>query len=87
MRRRRSGAARWHEPSESEVQKQETETMSKKHFIALADTLRELKPDAQYSAYKTFNEGMLRQWQIQVQALAEFCQSQNREFKRDRWLD
>jgi hypothetical protein len=45
--------------------------MSKKHFIALADWLR--------TAPIEFNQG-------QINYLADFCQSQNGQFKRERWL-
>jgi len=57
--------------------------MSKKHFIALADAIREhnAKVDRSFPGYTTcmFNES-------QIMALANFCKSQNPDFKRDRWL-
>jgi hypothetical protein len=54
--------------------------MTKKDFIALADVLRMLKPaEVKYS-------GAFAQWKDTVQAIADFCQSQNPKFKRDRWL-
>lgn len=46
-------------------------SMSKKDFIALADTIREQD--------LPFTDG-------QVKTLADFCRSQNPDFKRDRWL-
>ena len=52
--------------------------MTKKHFIALADAIRDsnaAKNDAQY-----FYDG-------QISALADFCASQNPRFNRQRWLD
>lgn len=45
--------------------------MSKKHFIALADFIK--RKD------QLFNEPA-------IYALAEFCQEQNPQFKRERWL-
>lgn len=47
--------------------------MSKKDFIALADLIKSTQ-----AAY---------QWTPdQILVLAEFCRSQNSQFKRDRWL-
>ena len=58
--------------------------MTKKHFIALADTIR------------TYNRGAGRKsppmgspvvfTHTQLLALADFCQSQNPRFNRARWL-
>ena len=53
--------------------------MTKRHFIELADRIRRFnhcrRPDqAPFTS-------------DQIQALADFCASQNPEFKRDRWLD
>ncbi len=56
--------------------------MTKKHFIALADAIRETKPT-------TPCEGGLAksiQWQDDLNMLADFCQSQNSNFKREHWL-
>lgn len=50
--------------------------MTKKHFIALADTIRRVnaeRPDAAFSPY-------------QILALSQFCASQNPAFDRARWL-
>ena len=72
--------------------------MSKKHFIALADAVRKYKPrltvfnvspDAEQfdKGYeKGFNEGMECLWNRLLPVLADFCQAQNPNFKRDRWL-
>lgn len=49
--------------------------MTKKHFIALADWLKDHKG---YS--KGFNKAV-------IYSLANFCETQNPNFKRDRWLD
>jgi hypothetical protein len=59
--------------------------MSKKHFIALAKALQTLEPlklnqkDARATAEH-------RQWERTVIALADFCQAQNSQFMRERWL-
>lgn len=45
--------------------------MTKKHFIALADALKQ--------APMNFTSE-------QLEVLADFCQEQNGEFKRERWL-
>ena len=49
--------------------------MTKKHFIALADRLR---IDRNRFTEKAFD--------LNVEVLADFCQSQNPNFKRDRWI-
>jgi hypothetical protein len=57
--------------------------MSKKHFIALADTIREHNRVANHPAnseMSAFSTG-------QIQTLAIYCQQQNSNFKRERWLD
>jgi hypothetical protein len=54
--------------------------MTKKHFIALADVLRMLKPaEVKYSR-------AFAQWKDTVQAIAEFCKLQNPNFNCDRWF-
>jgi hypothetical protein len=58
--------------------------MSKKHFIALADTLRASKPTNPQSQH--FEE-YLYQWQRDVEHIADFCRSQNSAFMRGRWMD
>jgi hypothetical protein len=50
--------------------------MSKKDFIALADAIREHN---RIYIGSEFSAG-------QLYTLADFCQSQNSNFKRDRWL-
>lgn len=50
--------------------------MSKKHFIELADMIR----DANQAAPGKFT-------QAAIDKLADFCASQNPNFKRERWLD
>jgi hypothetical protein len=55
--------------------------MNKKQLVALADAIREHNNNGLSSEYpfQSFNEG-------QIEALANFCQSQNPNFKRERWL-
>ena len=50
--------------------------MSKKHFIALADAIKTANyfPDSPVFSQEA------------IKALADFCQSQNSDFKRERWL-
>jgi hypothetical protein len=49
--------------------------MTKKHFIALADAIRVFREaDA-----RAFNKE-------QLEVIADFCQSQNPRFNRERWL-
>lgn len=47
--------------------------MSKKHYIALANTIKGMQPIP------------LTAWQIEQ--LATFCADQNPRFNRERWLD
>ena len=55
--------------------------MSKKHFIALADDIRDHNAAAKHSPqYTAFTED-------QLELLAQFCINQNIMFNRERWLD
>ena len=51
--------------------------MTKQDFIALGDFIR--RQNGYPCAHKFTDE--------QVHALADFCQSRNSKFKRERWLD
>ena len=55
--------------------------MTKKHFIALADTIRKFNSERLNTPVMgvPFNAG-------QIAALADFCASQNSQFDRKRWL-
>lgn len=54
--------------------------MSKKDFIALADAIRA------HNQYCATDEN-LREFNLEhLATLADFCQSQNSRFMRDRWL-
>jgi hypothetical protein len=58
--------------------------MTKKHFIALADSIRvhnTIKRDVwgKNAERMTFNDE-------QIDALANFCQASNSNFNRERWL-
>ena len=50
--------------------------MTKKHFIALADAIKEY----QNKGRNLFNED-------QIEILGRFCKSQNPAFNKERWLD
>jgi len=56
----------------------ELQIMSKKDFIALADAIREYNatPENVHMPFDAY----------QLEHLADFCQSQNSRFMRDRWL-
>ena len=51
--------------------------MTKKHFIALADAIRSMI---------RHDDGESLEFAGVVNTLADFCQSQNPQFNRDRWL-
>jgi hypothetical protein len=51
--------------------------MSKKHFIELADLIRNHNSVMPDQAFTT----------EQIRTLAMFCREQNPNFKQDRWLD
>ena len=58
--------------------------MTKKHFIALADTIQEhnqLECQSILSA-----SGRHKFDSLHIETLASFCQSQNSQFNRERWL-
>lgn len=64
----------------STVEEKTKQNMSKKHFIALADQIREHNRLAvKNSFYDTFSNS-------QIEMLADFCKSQNYNFNRERWL-
>ena len=53
--------------------------MTKKHFIALADTIKDFQSCAVKGQATPFK-------QVHIDLLAGFCESQNPRFNRDRWL-
>jgi hypothetical protein len=57
-------------------------SMSKKDFVALADTIREYQklPEQGLPMMNTFTDN-------QILALARFCELSNPRFNRYRWLD
>ena len=55
--------------------------MTKQHFIALADTLRDLAPTGE-----RMTDAAIEQYDMTVRALADFCATQNPVFNRERWL-
>ena len=54
--------------------------MTKQHFIALADTVRERFSLNDREDYEATGEVP-----IEVAALADFCKAQNPRFNRERW--
>lgn len=67
--------------------------MSKKHFIALADVVRAMQrytpaiTEAEHTDFdKGFVDGQQKHMAMVVAMLADFCQSQNGNFMRDRWI-
>lgn len=52
--------------------------MTKKHFIALADTIREHN-----RVRNQFGDGFT---EVYLDTLADFCAAQNPNFNRERWL-
>lgn len=53
--------------------------MTKKHFIALADHIKNTR------FARTSNTGIFSHPGV-IDSLADFCQSQNPRFNRDRWV-
>ena len=53
--------------------------MTKKNFVALADSIREHNRVAKFNGETAFTDD-------QLAALARFCASENPAFKRERWL-
>lgn len=51
--------------------------MTKKHFVMLAATLKEIKPA---------QAAKLSFWHLTCFSIADFCQSQNAQFDRERFL-
>lgn len=65
--------------------------MTKKHLIALADVVRDLRPPPIIGprGFRGADQrlGAHRQWKGTIETLADFCASQNNHFDRQRWLD
>lgn len=53
--------------------------MTKKNFIALADAVRDYNANAEACGQRRFDAR-------QTELLADFCQSQNSNFNRPRWI-
>lgn len=56
--------------------------MSRKHFIALGDAMRCVRPveDGEYGRTS------YRQWMADCRSLAAFCERQNPRFDREKWM-
>ncbi len=59
--------------------------MTKKHFIALADAIRDYNDSAFPAGTNIVSP--LQFSHTQLLRLADFCESQNPQFNRQRWLD
>jgi hypothetical protein len=57
--------------------------MTKKHFIALADAIREHNDVRNYRGLGSERDFFQRP---HIEALADFCKSQNGRSNRERWL-
>jgi len=69
--------------------------MTKKHFIALADVIRRERAIAMAELQTAqsdpelnpvFENGVLAGVDTMTRVLADFCESQNPKFNRERWL-
>lgn len=61
--------------------------MTKRHFIAIADVLRDLNPGLCLSGHgPKVEDGREMQHNDTIEALASFCSRQNPQFDRSRWL-
>jgi hypothetical protein len=58
--------------------------MTKKHFVALADAIRDYNENS--FEHGTNTASPLRFTHTQMIRLADFCESQNDRFNRKRWL-
>lgn len=59
--------------------------MTRKHFEDLANRLASLREDSKKAyAYETLPH---REWELMVNELANFCQSYNSNFKRDKFIE
>lgn len=57
--------------------------MSKKHFEALAETLKAVKPEPSFG----FGDDATKQWKRDVEAVADRLASFNTRFNRERFLE
>lgn len=63
--------------------------MTKKHFIKIADMIKAQRPCslALSEICNAEARAALVQWEQMRDALADFCQAQNPNFDRQRWID
>jgi len=59
--------------------------MTRKHFNALAIALAYIRPETQVEG-RNYDAGKAEGWGEAVEAVADVCQSQNRQFDRDRFV-
>ncbi len=61
--------------------------MTKRHFIALADMIRDLNPALCNAGHgPKVEDGREMQYNDTIEVLARFCAEQNPQFDRARWL-
>lgn len=65
--------------------------MTKKHFIELADIIKNIKPTIDTSSNGNFvvpstYQFALNQWEKNILKFADFCKAQNVNFNRERWI-
>lgn len=61
--------------------------MSKKHFIALADTIRDINTHEFWGLTESEAKGKDIAIATVIEKLAEFCKLQNPAFDRERWFN
>ncbi|MGA7239439.1 MAG: hypothetical protein WBY44_27405 [Bryobacteraceae bacterium] len=55
--------------------------MTRQHFKAIADSLRDQRPADHWDSNKR------AQWDLDVNAMADVCRRFNTQFKRERFID
>jgi hypothetical protein len=60
--------------------------MTKKHFVGLAEVIRQQRPRNDKSPMEDIDYAAYGKWEQMRDALASFCQSQNAQFNRERFL-
>lgn len=61
--------------------------MTRKHFSAIAEVLKDLKPNASTPLQQIAHSAELKQWDATVKAFAKFCKAHNGNFDESRFLE